>query len=96
MTNTTHTITTADERAEMQYSKANKPNRHFCADGNCLNTNSPWLCAGGAADYIVKPLSRVRKLTMMSELPVHRDGRRVVYHRDELDDYLRSGGAYSP
>ena len=58
--------------------------------------SSPWLSAEEAAAYMAAPVSRVRKLTMTSELPHAKDGRRVLYHRDELDTYLRSGGAKSP
>jgi excisionase family DNA binding protein len=54
---------------------------------------TPWLSAQAAADYIGCSLSRVRKLTMLGDLPTHRDGGRVLYRRDDLDAYIRSGGA---
>jgi excisionase family DNA binding protein len=54
-------------------------------------TSSPWLTAEQAATYIGAPLSRIRQLTMGNQLPVHRDGRRVLYHRDELDRWLLDG-----
>ena len=54
---------------------------------------SPWMSAQAAADYIGCSLSRVRKLTMLGDLPNHRDGARVLYRRDDLDAYIRSGGA---
>lgn len=57
---------------------------------------APWMTADQAADYIAAPVSRVRKLTMTGELPHHRDGRRVLYRRDELDTFVRSGGAITP
>jgi excisionase family DNA binding protein len=57
---------------------------------------SPWLCASEAAEYLACPLSRVRRLTMTGDLPVHRDGRRVLYRREELDAFIRDGGAVSP
>lgn len=57
---------------------------------------SPWLTAPEAADYLGCPVSRIRKLTMTGELPCHRDGRRVLYRRDELDAFVRNGGAVSP
>ena len=57
---------------------------------------SPWLTAHEAAAYLACPESRIRKLTMTGELPCHRDGRRVLYRREELDAYVRSGGAVSP
>ena len=58
--------------------------------------DSPWLNAIEAAEYLRCPLSRVRKLTMTGELPHGKDGRRVLYHRDQLDEYIRRGGAISP
>ena len=57
---------------------------------------SPWMNAREAADYLRCPISRVRKLTSTGELPVEHDGRRVLYHRDALDAFVRSGGAISP
>ena len=54
---------------------------------------TPWMSAQAAADYIGCSLSRVRKLTMLGDLPTHRDGGRVLYRRDDLDAYIRSGGA---
>jgi excisionase family DNA binding protein len=63
---------------------------------SAVRVQSPWLTAPVAADYIGCSLSRVRKLTMARELPHHKDGSRVLYHRDELDAYIRAGGAVSP
>ena len=57
---------------------------------------SPWLSAPEAAEYLGCPVSRIRKLTMTGELPCHRDGRRVLYRREELDEFVRGGGAVSP
>ena len=57
---------------------------------------SPWMTASEAAAYLRYPVSRVRKLTMCSDIPHERDGRRVLYHRDRLDDFIRDGGAKSP
>lgn len=58
--------------------------------------DSPWLSAAEAAAYLACPESRIRKLTMTGEIPCHHDGRRVLYRRDELDAYVRAGGAVSP
>jgi excisionase family DNA binding protein len=57
---------------------------------------SPWMTAKEAAEYMRCPLSRVRKLTMTGELPHEHDGRRVLYRRDQLDEFIRAGGAISP
>jgi excisionase family DNA binding protein len=58
--------------------------------------SSPWLNAQDAASYLGCSLSRVRKLTMTGELPVHRDGSRTLYRRDDLDGFILAGGAVSP
>jgi excisionase family DNA binding protein len=63
---------------------------------NACHISSPWLDAEEARLYLRCPLSRVRKLTMTGELPCERDGRRVLYHRDELDAFIRQGGAICP
>jgi excisionase family DNA binding protein len=57
---------------------------------------SPWLNAHEAAAYLRCPVSRVRKLTMTRELPCEHDGRRVLYHREALDGFVRRGGATCP
>lgn len=61
-----------------------------------VDVDTPWLSALEAAAYLRAPLSRIRKLTSTRELPHHKDGRRVLYHRDELDAFIRAGGAVSP
>lgn len=61
-----------------------------------LKIQSPWLSAKEAASYLRCPLSRVRKLTVTRDLPHEKDGRRVLYRRDDLDAFIRSGGAISP
>lgn len=56
---------------------------------------SPWLTAAEAADYLRCGIQRIRKLTMLGELHCHRDGRRVLYHREDLDKFVLAGGAYA-
>jgi excisionase family DNA binding protein len=53
------------------------------------------MSAEEAAEYIRCPLSRIRKLTMQHEIPHEHDGRRVLYRREELDEFIRQGGARS-
>ena len=57
---------------------------------------SPWMTATQAAEYLACSTSRVRTLTLTGDLPHHRDGRRPLYHRAELDAYVRAGGARCP
>jgi excisionase family DNA binding protein len=54
---------------------------------------SPWLTAEEAAQHLRCDVLRVRKLTSLGDLPVHRDGRRVLYRRAELDAFVARGGA---
>jgi excisionase family DNA binding protein len=53
---------------------------------------SPWLTAPEAADYLRCPVSRIRKLTSVRAIPVHKEGRRALYRRDELDRFVEAGG----
>jgi excisionase family DNA binding protein len=48
-------------------------------------TGSPWMTREAAAAYLGLPVSRLEK---DREIPCHRDGRRVLYNRDELDVYF--------
>jgi len=52
-----------------------------------LGNGSPWLTREAAARYLSFPVSRLEK---DKQIPCHREGRRVLYHRDELDAYLRA------
>jgi hypothetical protein len=47
---------------------------------------SPWMSRERAAAYLDLPMSRLEK---DRTIPCHRDGRRVLYHRGELDAYFR-------
>lgn len=60
---------------------------------NRADAGSPWLDANEAAAHLRCSVSRVRKLTMLGDLPSHKDGGRVLYRRDELDGYVTAGGA---
>ena len=48
--------------------------------------SSPWMTRVQAATYLSLPLSRLEK---DRRIPCHRDGGRVLYHRDELDAHFR-------
>ena len=50
-----------------------------------LGNGSPWMNREGAARYLSLPVSRLEK---DKAIPCHREGRRVLYHREELDAYL--------
>jgi hypothetical protein len=52
-----------------------------------IGNGSPWMDRAGAARYLSLPVSRLEK---DRSIPCHREGRRVLYHRDELDAYLQA------
>jgi excisionase family DNA binding protein len=54
------------------------------------DASSPWLNVEQAAAYLGDaPTSRIYDLTAQGKLTAHRDGRRLLLHRDDLDTYLR-------
>jgi hypothetical protein len=48
---------------------------------------TPWLTRVQAAEYLAIPASRLEK---DKRVPCHRWSGRVLYHRDELDDFVRT------
>jgi excisionase family DNA binding protein len=57
---------------------------------------SPWMDAEGAAEYIACGPRRIYDLSSSGRIPVHREGNRLLFHRGELDEWLRSGAATGP
>lgn len=57
---------------------------------------SYWMNAASAAAYLDCPVSRVRKLCMTGAIPHHKDGSRLLFRREELDQFVLDGGAVSP
>ncbi len=55
--------------------------------------SSPWLTRAQAAEYLAVPLSRLEK---DRRIPCHRWDGRVLYHRDELDAFVRSADNTHP
>jgi excisionase family DNA binding protein len=58
--------------------------------GAALGSRSPWLDVNEAADYLRCKPKRVYDLVSQSRVPAHKDGSRLLLHRDELDAYLRA------
>ena len=52
-----------------------------------LADSSPWMTRPAAAVYLDVPVSRLEK---DKTVPCHRWDGRVLYHRPELDEWLRS------
>jgi hypothetical protein len=52
---------------------------------------SPWVDAKGAADYLIAPVGRVHDLVQLRKLTPRRDGRRLMFRREDLNAYLEGG-----
>jgi excisionase family DNA binding protein len=50
----------------------------------------PWLDADAAAEYLAAPRSRVYELVERGRLCPHRDGRRLLFRRADLDAALNA------
>ena len=49
---------------------------------------SPWLDADGAAAHLATSRDRIYDLVQVRALHPHRDGRRLLFRREDLDRYL--------
>ena len=50
---------------------------------------SPWLSIESAARYLDWPRQRLYKLSASGEIPHYKHERRLIFRRDELDEWLR-------
>ena len=55
-----------------------------------------WLDVGGAAKHLACPRSRIYALVSAHRIPHHKDGSRLLFRREELDEWVRSGGGRRP
>ncbi|MGE5700864.1 MAG: helix-turn-helix domain-containing protein [Arthrospira platensis] len=55
---------------------------------NTTPTVSPWLNVTDAAERLRCGKDRIYDLIALGKLRPHRDGRRVLLHRDDLDTYI--------
>jgi excisionase family DNA binding protein len=51
---------------------------------------SPWLDTKGAAGYLACGTDRIHDLVQLGKLHPRRDGRRLLFRRDDLDAYLEA------
>src|SRR5947208_451809 len=54
--------------------------------------STPWLNVAQAAEYMAAKPQRIYDLVHAGLIEPGRDGRRLVFHRDDLDAYLRGRG----
>jgi hypothetical protein len=50
-----------------------------------------WLDSKAAATYISAPVSRIHDLVALRRLEPRRDGRRLLFDREDLDRYVEGG-----
>jgi len=55
-----------------------------------------WLDVEQAAAHLVCPKSRLYALVSARRIPFHKDGSRTLFRREELDAWVRNGGAKRP
>jgi excisionase family DNA binding protein len=53
------------------------------------DTKSPWLNIASAADYLDWPRQRLYKLTAAGAIPHYKHDGRLLFHRQELDTWIR-------
>jgi excisionase family DNA binding protein len=56
----------------------------------------PWLDVEGAAKHLACPRSRIYALVSARRIPHHKDGSRLLFRREELDEWVRMGGGRRP
>ena len=56
-------------------------------------TTSPWLTASEAATYLGCGKRRIYDLAGANRIPLHREGSRLLFRRDDLDGWIVSGAA---
>jgi excisionase family DNA binding protein len=51
--------------------------------------STPWLDTKGAAAYLACTPARIHDLVQLQKLTPRRDGRRLLFNRNDLDDYVK-------
>ena len=52
--------------------------------------STPWLSTEQAADYLACKPARIHDLVQLRKLESRRDGRRLLFRREDLDAYLEA------
>ena len=55
-----------------------------------------WLDLDQLATYLAMPKSTLYKLLQREQLPGHKIGKLWRFDRDEIDEYIKSGGKKAP
>jgi excisionase family DNA binding protein len=54
-------------------------------------SREPWLDTRGAAEHLSCSCDRIYDLVQLGKLTPHRDGTRLLFRPEDLDDYLEDG-----
>jgi excisionase family DNA binding protein len=90
----THIVVTLPSGATVSFAANTPPDelrRHIDALG-LDNPLSPYLSTKQAARYLQISERNVHRLIEQNQLPVDRIGRRLVFHRDKLDEWVATRG----
>jgi excisionase family DNA binding protein len=61
-----------------------------------VSGSTAWLTVPTAAEYLSCPTSRLYALVSAKRIPFYKDGSRTLFRREELDEWVRNGGARRP
>jgi excisionase family DNA binding protein len=64
--------------------------------GEPFDAAAGFLDVAGAAEFLACEPGRIYSLVSARRIPHHRDGTRLLFDRDELREYVQSGGARRP
>ena len=67
--------------------------RVLAAADRSAPAGSTWLDVTDAAEYLRCKPKRLYDLCSQRRVPVHREGSRLLFRRDELDEWITSGAA---
>ena len=56
----------------------------------------PWLDVAGAAAHLACPKSRIYALVSAQRIPHEKDGSRLLFRPEALDEWVRRGGGTRP
>jgi excisionase family DNA binding protein len=60
------------------------------------SNTTEWIGVDQAARHLACPKSRLYSLVSARRIPFNKDGSRVLFRRNELDEWVRAGGATRP
>jgi excisionase family DNA binding protein len=66
------------------------------AELNGATGNATWLDVKGAAEHLCCGKNRIYRFVSARQIPFHKEGRRTLFDRAELDAWVRRGGGVRP